>query len=108
MPTLEKQIAIKNKQGLHARPAAIFVQIANKYESEVTIRKDDEEINGKSIMGILMLAAEEGSVVYIKAMGSDAKEALDELEQVLIRQTDDIDMPKVKLKDRPNPRKKNI
>lgn len=104
MLTLERQIAIKNKQGLHARPAAIFVQIANKYESEITIRKDSEEINGKSIMGILMLAAEEGSVVCIKATGSDAKEALDELEQVLIKQTDDIDMPKVKSKGR----KKNI
>lgn len=100
----EKQITIKNKQGLHARPAAVFVQIANKYESEITVTKDNEEINGKSIMGILMLAAEEGSMVSIKAVGVDAKEAIQELEQLLINQTDDVMLPEPKSKKR----KKNI
>ena len=89
----ERQITIKNKQGLHARPAAIFVQIANKYESEIMVKKNNEEVNGKSIMGILMLAAEEGSVVTVKAIGSDAEEAVDELEQILIRQTEEIARP---------------
>lgn len=87
---VERQITIKNKQGLHARPAAIFVQIANKYESEITVKKNTEEVNGKSIMGILMLAAEEGSAVIVKAVGSDAEKAVDELEQILIKQTEEI------------------
>ncbi|MFH0731537.1 MAG: HPr family phosphocarrier protein [Candidatus Omnitrophota bacterium] len=87
---IEKKVVIKNKQGLHARPAATFVQIANKFESEIIVKKDNEEVNGKSIMGILMLAAEEGSVVYIRAQGVDCKEAVEALEQILINQTDDI------------------
>ncbi|MBN1405217.1 MAG: HPr family phosphocarrier protein [Candidatus Omnitrophica bacterium] len=102
--TAEKEIIIKNKQGLHARPAAIFVQIANKYESEIIVRKGKEEVSGKSIMGILMLAAEEGSVVHIKAEGADAEKAVKELESVLIGQTDDITMPELGS----NKKKKNI
>ncbi len=93
---VEKEIVIKNKQGLHARPAAIFVQIANKYESEITVRKDNEEVNGKSIMGILILAAEQGSSVCVRAEGVDAKKALEELEQILIKQIEDITMPSKK------------
>jgi len=88
--TIEREVVIKNKQGLHARPAAVFVQVANKFESEITVRKDSEEVNGKSIMGILMLAAEEGCTVNLKAKGIDAKEAIDELEQILIKQMSDI------------------
>jgi len=108
MYVVERQITIKNKQGLHARPAAIFVQIANKYESDITVKKDGEEINGKSIMGILMLAAEEGSIVLVKATGLDAREAVEELEQVLIKQTDDIAMPKAGIKTKAKRRKKVI
>lgn len=104
--TVEKQIIIRNKQGLHARPAATFVQIANKYESEISVRKDNEEINGKSIMGILMLAAEEGSTVSIKAVGVDAAEAVAELEQILINQTDNIGIRKADSKTKK--KKKNI
>jgi len=103
---VEREIVIKNKQGLHARPAAVFVQIANKYESEITVSKDKEEVNGKSIMGILMLAAEEGSVVCIKAEGVDADEAIAELETVLVNQTDDVvksnNVPDTKNKNRKN------
>lgn len=102
METIERQIIIRNKQGLHARPAAIFVQIANKYESDIIVKKDDEEVNGKSIMGILMLAAEEGSVVVVRATGSDAKEAMDELEKILIKQTDNVQVPKVKKREDKN------
>jgi len=80
---IKKDIIIKNKQGLHARPAAVFVQIANKFDSDISVIKDKEEVNGKSIMGILMLAAEQGAVVCIKATGPDAKEAVEELEKIL-------------------------
>lgn len=79
----EKRIVIKNKSGLHARPAAIFVQIANKYDSEVIIKKGKLEVNGKSIMGILMLAAGKGSQVTLKVDGEDAEKAMSELEGVL-------------------------
>jgi phosphotransferase system HPr (HPr) family protein len=81
---IKKEIVVKNKTGLHARPAAIFVQIANKYESEITIIKDDQEVNGKSIMGILMLAAEKGSRITMIANGDDAEKAVEELSEVLL------------------------
>jgi len=80
---MEKKLIIKNKQGLHARPAALFVQIANKYESDVTVRKGNEEVNGKSIMGLMTLAAGKGSNVILKITGPDAKEAMQELETVI-------------------------
>ncbi len=80
---LEKKIIIKNKSGLHARPAALFVQIANKYDSDVTVKKGKLEVNGKSIMGILMLAAEKGSQVALRVEGQDAEKAILELEKLL-------------------------
>ncbi len=70
--------------GLHARPASIFVRIANKFESEVVVKKDDEAVNGKSIMGLLTLAANQGSVIEIEVSGPDAEEAMKELEEFLI------------------------
>lgn len=79
----KKDIVVKNKTGLHARPAALFVQIANKYESDITIIKEDQEVNGKSIMGILMLAAERGAEIAIIADGDDAQAAVDELAHIL-------------------------
>lgn len=88
--TLEKKITIKNKQGLHARPAAIFVQIANKFDSDISVIKDGEEVNGKSIMGILMLGAEEGTCIHLKITGSDAKEAIVELERILLEKEQDL------------------
>lgn len=84
----EKKITIKNKSGLHARPAAVFVQIANKYDSTVTIKKGKLEVNGKSIMGILMLAAGKGSQVILKVDGDDAEKAMAELEMVLSGEID--------------------
>ncbi len=80
---VERKILVKNKQGLHARPAALFVQIANKYDASIKVQKDDQLVNGKSIMGILMLAAEKDSEVLIIAEGTDADEAVNELEMVL-------------------------
>ena len=86
---VERVITIKNKQGLHARPAALFVQIANKFSSDITIAKGRQKVNGKSIMGIMMLAAGVGSKITIIANGDDADRAMVELEKLLL--TDDID-----------------
>lgn len=83
MPLIKKELVVKNKQGLHARPAAIFVQIANKFDARITVRYEDEEVNGKSIMGILMLGAERGGLIMLEADGADAAEALVELEKLI-------------------------
>lgn len=83
MVTIKKKLVVRNKQGLHARPAALFVQIANKFDSDVTVVKDDIEVNGKSIMGILTLAAEKDSSITIVATGKDAHQALLELEKIV-------------------------
>jgi len=85
---IKRKVKIKNKQGLHARPAAIFVQIANKFESDIVVTKDNEKVNGKSIMGIMMLAAEHGALVYITASGDDAHEAVEALENLLSGELD--------------------
>ncbi len=84
MPVIKKKLTVKNKQGLHARPAALFVQITNKYDSRVTVRRDEEEVNGKSIMGILMLGAEKGSEIVIEVEGEDAMDAIQELEKIIV------------------------
>ncbi len=84
---IEKKLTIQNELGLHARPAALFVQIANKYESDVVVKKGRQEVNGKSIMGLLTLAAEKGVTLHIKVNGPDAKEALQELEKVILGDT---------------------
>ena len=86
--TLRKKVVVANPQGLHARPASIFVKIANKFESEITVTKEDQTVNGKSIMGLLMLAAEQGSEVELAATGKDAERALVELEHFLIHGVD--------------------
>ncbi|HBR15152.1 MAG TPA: HPr family phosphocarrier protein [Candidatus Omnitrophica bacterium] len=80
---IEKEIVIKNSQGLHARPAALFIQIATKYNSKVTIQKGHEKVDGKSIMGILTLGAQRNSKVIVTADGEDAQAVLSELEQLL-------------------------
>jgi len=83
MPLIKKKLIVKNKQGLHARPAAMFVQIANKFDSRITVSRDNEEVNGKSIMGILLLGAEKGSTIIIEAEGDDAHIAIIELEKIV-------------------------
>ncbi len=75
----ERTVLIVNKLGLHARPAAEIVKTAAHYKSQITIIRDDLEVNGKSIMGVMMLAAEHGSTVLIRAEGDDAEGALDAL-----------------------------
>jgi phosphocarrier protein len=84
MAKVKKELVVKNRQGLHARPAALFVQIANKFDSRITVKRDSEEVNGKSIMGILMLGAEKGSSIVIEAEGEDALLAIAELERIII------------------------
>jgi phosphocarrier protein len=75
----ERTVTIVNKFGLHARPAAEFVKLASRFRSEIRVRKEELEVNGKSIMGIMMLAAECGSAITIVATGEDAAVALEEL-----------------------------
>jgi phosphocarrier protein len=72
----EQTVLIPNKYGLHARPAAEFVKLASQFRSDVFVRKEDLEVNGKSIMGIMMLAAEHGCTITIRATGEDASHAV--------------------------------
>jgi phosphocarrier protein HPr len=80
---IEKDIPIINRLGLHARPAAMFVRIASRYRSEVWVSKEGEEVNGKSIMGLMMLAAGQGSTLHLRCEGPDADKAVEELEQLI-------------------------
>jgi phosphocarrier protein len=75
----EREVRIENRNGLHARPAAEIVKAASKFRAEVTIRRDDMEVNGKSIMGVMMLAAEYGTTLWVRANGEDAEQAVDAL-----------------------------
>ena len=75
----ERTVVIQNKYGLHARPAAAFVKTAHGFDADVWVKKEDLEVNGKSIMGMMMLAAECGSEILIRAAGSDAEEAVEVL-----------------------------
>ncbi|MCK4859810.1 MAG: HPr family phosphocarrier protein [Candidatus Omnitrophica bacterium] len=84
MKSVKKKVIIKNKLGLHARPAALFVQLANKFESDIAIRKDKQKVNGKSIMGVMMLAAAKGTEIEIETKGSDAYRAVEELGKLLV------------------------
>jgi phosphocarrier protein len=79
----ERNVQILNKAGMHARPAAQIVKAAAKFQSEITLVKDGTEVNGKSIMGVMMLAAECGSTVLLRAIGADADAALDALEELV-------------------------
>lgn len=80
---IEKTVEIKNKLGLHARPAAQFVKVAAKYDSDITVIKNSTKIDGKSIMGLMMLAAESGSKLILQINGSDEEEAMNELYQLI-------------------------
>jgi len=82
---VEKDIAVINRLGLHARPAAMFVRIASRYRCEVWVAKEGEEVNGKSIMGLMMLAAGQGSKLMIRCEGPDADRAMEELEDLIRR-----------------------
>ncbi len=79
----EREVKILNKLGIHARPAAEIVKAAGKFKSSITIVRDDLEVNGKSIMGVMMLAAECGATIVVRASGDDAEAALDALAAVI-------------------------
>ena len=78
-----RDVEIKNKLGLHARAAAKLVHTAARFKSDIKIRKGDEEVDGKSILGILLLAAGRGSVITLKADGEDERDALDAIEKLI-------------------------
>jgi phosphocarrier protein HPr len=80
---VERTVRIVNSLGLHARPAAAFVKIAGRYRSHIAVRKDEMEVNGKSIMGMMMLAAECGSELLLRADGEDAEQAVGELMELV-------------------------
>jgi phosphocarrier protein HPr len=82
---VERSAPIVNRLGLHARPAAEFVKTANRFQAHIVVRKDDLEVNGKSIMGMMMLAAECGSALLIRADGDDAEQAVEALLALVAR-----------------------
>jgi phosphocarrier protein HPr len=78
-----KTLKLKNKLGMHARAAASFVRIAQKYSAEIFIERNGQSVNGKSILGILTLACPMGAMITVRAQGADAAQALDELEALI-------------------------
>ncbi len=87
--TMTREFTVGNKLGIHARPAALFVKVANQFDADVFVEKDGERINGKSIMGLMMLAAGPGSVLTVEASGGDAEAALDKLGELVARNFDE-------------------
>src|ERR1700691_1663372 len=86
---LTKEIVISNKLGIHARPAALFVKTANRFACEIFVEKDGEKINGKSIMGLMMLAPGPGSKITLHIRGNDALQVITELEALVQRKFDE-------------------
>jgi phosphocarrier protein len=86
---LSRELTVSNKLGIHARPAALFVKVANRFNCEIMVEKDGERVNGKSIMGLMMLAAGPGCHLHLEAAGQDAPQALNELEALVRRKFDE-------------------
>ncbi len=86
---MTKDFQVSNKLGIHARPAAMFVKTANRFHCDIFVEKDGERVNGKSIMGLMMLAAGPGSTVTVHAQGQDASQALAEIETLIKRKFDE-------------------
>jgi|ERR1035438_4973811 phosphocarrier protein len=86
---MTKDFKVSNKLGIHARPAAMFVKTANRFSCDIFVEKDGEKVNGKSIMGLMMLAAGPGSKLTVHAQGHDASQALTELETLINRKFDE-------------------
>src|SRR6266436_1805839 len=86
---MTKNFQVSNKLGIHARPAAAFVKIANRFHCDIFVEKDGEKVNGKSIMGLMMLAAGPGSKLTVEAHGQDASQALAEIELLIKRKFDE-------------------
>jgi phosphocarrier protein len=87
--TAQRELVVINKLGIHARPAALFVKAANRFSSSVLVDKDGDQINGKSIMGLMMLAAGPGSKLLVTCEGEDCQQALDEIEALVKRKFDE-------------------
>ena len=87
--TMTRDFLVSNKLGIHARPAAMFVKTANRFTCDIFVEKDGEKVNGKSIMGLMMLAAGPGSKLTVIAQGHDASQALTELETLIKRKFDE-------------------
>lgn len=79
----EIQLVIRNQLGLHARACALFVKAASRYKAEILVSRDDLEVNGKSIMGVMMLAAEEGATITVKASGPDESDAIEAIRDLV-------------------------
>jgi phosphocarrier protein HPr len=84
-----KELTIINRLGLHARPSAMFVKTASRFRAEIWVEKDGERVNGKSIMGLMMLAAGQGSKLQVLCEGPDADQALSEIEAIILRKFDE-------------------
>ena len=82
-PAMQREFVILNKMGVHARPAAKFVRVANRFSCSILVEKDDEKVNGKSIMGLMMLAAGPGSKITVHCEGDDSSQALAEIEALI-------------------------
>ena len=80
---IEKELTVVNRLGLHARPAAMFVRIASRHRAEIWVAKEGEEVNGKSIMGLMMLAASPGARIRVTAEGTEAEQAMSALEALI-------------------------
>ncbi len=86
---LRREFVVINKLGVHARPAALFVKAANRFTCSIMVSKDGEQVNGKSIMGLMMLAAGPGSTLVVSCEGEDCQEALAEIEALIKRKFDE-------------------
>ena len=89
MAQISQDIVIKNKLGMHARAAAKFVKLASSFKSSIEIERQKQRVNGKSIMGVMMLAASKGSLITIHADGDDAEESIDQLNQLIDNRFDE-------------------
>ena len=89
MPVLQETITIKNKQGLHARPAALLVRVTSKFTSKIEFECNETRVNGKSIMGVMMLAAAKGSDLIVYADGDDAEESIQGIRELIERKFDE-------------------
>lgn len=84
-----RELLVQNKMGIHARPAAMIVRVTNKFKADVFVEKDDEQVNGKSIMGLMMLAAAKGTKIKFIATGEDGEAMLNELEALFGKKFDE-------------------
>jgi phosphocarrier protein len=86
---ISREVTILNRLGLHARPSAMFVKVCNRHKCDIWVERDGEQVNGKSIMGLMMLAAGQGSKLRITCEGADSAAALQEIEELIQRRFDE-------------------